>query len=109
MMDLDTPVKLLDALAAIFPEFRAEWEPDEVPATFHEVMLRFTPFFGPRATTVSPRELSRLGELISESVGRDGPLSNAVATCLLEHLHQVDAWRALKPHLSERARRQSRA
>jgi hypothetical protein len=109
MTDLDPLVQLLDALVAIFPEFLAEWEPDEVPASFHEVMLRFTPFFGSRATTASPRELGRLGDLINESVARDGALSNAVATCLLEHLHQVGAWRALRPHLSERATRQARA
>jgi hypothetical protein len=108
MTDPDSPVRLLDALVAIFPDFRAEWEPGGVPATFHEVMLRFTPFFGSRATAASPRELSQLGQLINTSVTGEGPLSNAVATCLLEHLHQIGAWRALKPHLSERARHESR-
>jgi hypothetical protein len=109
MTDVDTAARLLDALVAIFPAFRAEWEPGEDPTTFHEVILRFTPFFGPQATTAAPRELGRLGELINACVTSDGPLSNAVATCLLEHLHQIGAWRALKAHLSEQARRLSRA
>ena len=109
MLDPDAPSRLLDALAAIFPGFRREWEPDEVPGTHHEVMLRFTPFFGIRALTSSSQELARLGKLINESIASGGPLGNAVATCFLEHLHQVHAWAILKPHLSDLARSQSRA
>jgi hypothetical protein len=105
----ETPGRLLDALVAIFPEFRGEWETGETPDTFHQVMLGFTQFFGSRARSLSPEDLGRLGDLINKAVAQDGPLENAVATCLLEHLHQIDAWRAMKPHLSDLARRKSRA
>jgi hypothetical protein len=105
----ETPERLLDALAAIFPEFRGAWEVSEVPGTFHEVMLRFTPFFGSRARFASPEDLNRLGDLINKTVAQDGLIENAVATCLLEHLHQIDAWRAMKPYLSDLARQKSRA
>jgi hypothetical protein len=109
MADLSTPSGLLEDLAAIFPEFQDEWEPHEVPGTFHEVMLSFTSFFGTRASTSSQRELARLGELVNRCVATGGPLENAVATCFLEHLHQIRAWPILKPYLSDLARRLSHA
>ena len=99
----ETPDQLLDALAAIFPGFRGEWESGEVPHSFHGVMLRFTPYFGP----ASAADLASLGALVDRAIAVDGPLENAMATCFLEHLRQVDAWLALRPHLSEAARRKS--
>ena len=58
-----TPDSLRDALAAIYPDFLDEWEPDEAPETLHGVMLRFTPFFGTHSVSSTPAELARLGDL----------------------------------------------
>jgi hypothetical protein len=107
-MNLRTPERLLEALADVLPEFLQEWEAGEVPSTFHEVILRFTPFFGCRAKSFSPDELKRVGTLINDAVAEGGVIENAVSTCFLEHLRQIDAWRALKAYLSDRARRKSR-
>jgi hypothetical protein len=105
----ETPVRLLDALAAIFPAFRAEWEEGESPTTFHGVILRFTPFFGRHAGTLPPEALKTLGELVNAAVARGGLIENAFSTCLLEHLRQISAWRALEPYLSDLSKQRSRA
>ena len=60
----------------------------------------------------TPDSLGRVNHLVQDAglVGWDaGPLENAVSTCLLEHLHQIGAWKALRPHLGAEARRRSRA
>lgn len=101
----ETPEQLLDALTAIFPSFRGEWESGEVPHSFHGVMLRFTLYFG----SASAADLASLGALVDLAIAVDGPLENAVATCFLERLRQVDAWLAFRPHLSEAARLKSLA
>jgi hypothetical protein len=104
-----TPDELLDALGAMFPDFSAEWEQDERPTSFHGVLIRFTPFFGSVARTSPPHALRRLGNLINAAVAAGGPLENAMSTCLLEHLHQVGAWKMLQPYLSDPTKRRTRA
>lgn len=103
-MPLETPADLLAALGAICPGLHGEWEAGEEPASFHDVMRRFTDVFGSEAARLAPRELARVGAVLSEAVQRGGELENAVSTCLLEHLHQIRAWKAIKPYLSEAAR-----
>jgi hypothetical protein len=105
----ETPEQLLDALVAIFPRFREEWEDGEAPETFHGVMIRFSTFFVAPEHAGSPETLRRLGGLIDRAVAGGGPLENAVSTCLLEHLGQIDAWKLLRPYLSDATRLRSRA
>jgi hypothetical protein len=105
----ETPDQLLEALATLFPGFRDEWESGEVAHSFHGVMLRFTPYFGKAASLARADDLAGLAALIDRAVAVEGPLENAVATCFLEHLGQVGAWRLLRPHLSDPARDKTRA
>jgi hypothetical protein len=105
----ETPADLLDALVSIFPRFGAEWEDGEAPETFHGVKLRFSTFFDASDPSATPVALGRLGGLINRAVAGGGPLENAVSTCLLEHLHRIGAWQALRPYLSDSSRRRSRA
>ena len=91
----ETPQHLLDALIAIFPQFRQDWEDDETPDTFHHVMIRFSSFLSPTKHAACPRTLRQLGSLINQAVAAGGVLENAASTCLLEHLRQIGFWTVL--------------
>jgi hypothetical protein len=102
------PEQLLAELFAIFPLYRTGYAGpihDEAP-TFHSVLIAFSSF--PLASS-SEAELRDFGALVSAAVEGGGPLANAFETCLLEHLHQIRAERALRPHLSKTAREKTRA
>lgn len=93
------PEQLLEALFAIFPEYRAGYvEPihDGEP-TFHSVLIGFSSF--PLAAS-SERQLRDFGQWVSAAVAAGGPLANAFETCLLEHLHQTGAKWVLRRYLS---------
>lgn len=103
-----SPEQLLEELFAMFPQYRAEYtDPihDETP-TFHSVLIGFSSF---RLASSSEAQLRAFGELVSAAVAAGGPLANAFETCLLEHLHQIGADRALRPYLSKTVRERSRA
>ena len=92
----------------IFPQYRAAYDGpihDEAP-TFHSVLIGFSSF--PLASTSEP-ELRDFGALLSAAVAAGGSLGNGFETCLLEHLHQVRAERALRPYLSKTAREKTKA
>lgn len=78
-------------------------EEDE-PETFHRVLREFTYSFGKAARSLTAAELRQIGDLVNESVVRSDDLENAVATCFLEHLHQIQARDVLWPYLSKKAR-----
>jgi hypothetical protein len=103
-----SPEELLEALFAIFPEYRAHYSPihDEVPS-YHSVLIAFSTLFD--AASCSQKQLKTFGALINEAVTEDGELENALGTCLLEHLHQINAERALRPYLSKTARQKTHA
>ena len=103
-----TPEQLLEELFSIFPRYRAGYPGpihDEAP-TFHSVLIGFSSF--PLAPS-SEAELRDFGVLVSAAVAAGGSLANAFETCLLEHLHQIGAERALRPYLSKAARERIRA
>lgn len=100
----ETPEQLLDALVGIVPIFRDEWEADESPESVHGVMLRFTVFFGIHASSSTPGELRRLGDMINRAVASGGLLANAMETCFLEQLHQIRARKTLRPYLAREIR-----
>ena len=99
--------ELLTSLFVIFPSFQAEWladrEGEEWPNTsLHSVYLSFLPYVS--GTNASPEQVKRLAALINGAVSAGGDSENAVSTCFLEHLGQVDMLRPLRPLLSPEAR-----
>jgi hypothetical protein len=96
-----SPEELLETLFAIFPEYRPRYIPIHGDApSYHSVLIAFSTLFD--AASCSQKQLKTFGALISEAVAQDGELENAFGTCLLEHLHQIKAERALRPYLSNR-------
>jgi hypothetical protein len=103
-----TPEQLLADLFAIFPQYRSDYAGpihDETP-TFHSVLIGFSSF--PLASS-SESQLRDFGALVSAAIAAGGTLGNAFETCLLEHLHQIRAERALRPYLSTMAREKTKA
>jgi hypothetical protein len=106
-----TPEALLEELFTIFPEYRAAYDGpihDET-STYHSVLMAFTPFFGGRSASLPESQLRAFGELVNTAVAAGGLLENAFGTCLLEHLHQIQASKILRPHLSKAARERTHA
>jgi hypothetical protein len=104
-----SPAELKEQLCRLVPTFASDWEDpnpleEETPDTFHSVMREFTYSFGKAAHALPEARLKELGSLVDASVEHPGTLENAMATCFLEHLHQVKALKVLWPHLSQRAR-----
>jgi hypothetical protein len=77
--------------------------------TYHSVLREFVPFFGGELASFSQQQIHALSALVNAAVKEDGPLENAFSTALLEHLHQIRAEHALRPHLSKTAREKTRA
>jgi len=103
-----SPEELLERLFTIFPQYRERYNGpihDDEP-TFHSVLIGFGWF--PLATC-SEAELRDFGTLASAAVEHGGALGNAFETCVLEHLHQRRAERALRPFLSRTARERTKA
>jgi hypothetical protein len=107
--EMMTPDELRNLLEQIFPNFSHEWEDDEQSESLHHVMFVFTPFFGGQAGHAQPKQLEQLAKFINRSVQNDDKLENAISTCFLEHLHQINAERLLKPYLTDTAKRKLRA
>ena len=106
-----TPEQLLEELFSIFPKYRDEYTGpihDGAP-TYHSVIMAFVPFFGAELAAFSEAELRSFGMLVSSAVEAGGSLENAFGTCLLEHLHQIQALRVFRPYLSEMAREKTKA
>jgi hypothetical protein len=67
-------------------------------------MHNFTQCFGADHQEFSERQLTSLGQLLDEAVMVDDQLENAVSTCMLEHLRQINGYKALSPYLSKTAK-----
>lgn len=107
----DSPASLRMQLGLLLPSFIADCEdPNPLPAeedepeTFHRVMREFTYSFGKAANSLTAVSLHKIGNLVNEAVEQDDNLENAVATCFLEHLHQIHALKVLWPYLSPKSR-----
>jgi hypothetical protein len=101
---------LFAALREICPQFGDPEIVEEVRVSkhgFHCVMYHFTEYLGESINALSEQQRSALGDLINESVSVDDDLENAVSTCLLEHLHQIDCLIALSPYLSTTAKQRT--
>ena len=103
-----TPQELQDALCQVFPDFKPQWDDNE-PLTYHALLLEFTPHFGKAASTYSERQLRAFGDIVNRSIASGGTLENAVSTCFLEHMHQINVRKVLGPYLSREAKAKSHA
>jgi len=94
----------------VFPDFANDCTREELSneTTFHLVMIDFASYFGTGERS-SQAQLERLGAFVNEAVMLDDNLENAVGTCFLEHLRQIQGYRALAPYLSPRAKAKIRA
>ena len=95
------PNALLLALQSIFPDFGGEELFEDIragEASLHTIMIAFASWFDAKAA--KPSQLSGLAALIGHCVSIPNHLENAVATCLLEHLHQIDKQGILGKFLS---------
>ena len=107
----NTALELWEFLSSAIPSFRDAatgeeieyWERDPL-ASFHSVMMAFTDHFGESQANFSRKQIERLSEFINSSVEFDDKLENAVSTCLLEHLRQIEGYTTLAPFLSARAK-----
>lgn len=111
------PRHLLTSLQAIFPSFGREdrdvtgelKEAQTAEHGLHYVMRRFAEFFSTSGEEISDRQLRALGYLLNASVTVDDVLENAVSTCLLEHLRQMNRYKLIAPYLSKTAKRKAHA
>ena len=107
----ESPESLRKYLQVLIPRFFTDHfdpEPleDDFPDTFHTVMREFTYTYGVTAHELDNKTLKTLGELFSNICETEDSLSNAVATCFLEHLHQVNGLKPLWPYLTDKARKE---
>lgn len=110
------PEQLLAALQTIFPTFesqglREDLQDDLLPLSgkLHCIVRDFMDFFSSAQDEASEHQLKSLGSLINEAVAMDDVLENAVSTCMLEHLRQIEAYKALSPYLSPKAKERTHA
>jgi hypothetical protein len=99
--DLATPDGLLTALQRLFPAFGDDELVAVVQsgeANLHTVVIEFSSSFDASASTQS--QLTGLASLMSLCVAAKDELENAVGTCFLEHLRQLDRRRILWKYLS---------
>jgi len=100
-----TPQELREWLVTVFPSFQKEWDEEEDCHSLHQVFMLFAPYFGSNAQAFTEIQLTALGDLINRAVRNDDDLENAISTCFLEHLHQVNPDKVMSPHLSNQAKR----
>ncbi len=106
-----SPAELLEELYDIFPEYRGSYTgpTHDGDPSFHSVLVGFSTAFGRLASGASEGQLRAFAQLVNTAVEGGGDLENALGTCLLEHLHQIDALRELRPYLSKVARERTKA
>lgn len=111
-----TAKELREALVAVFPGFSQNCSTDDAreadasgEATLHMVMSEFCSYYSCCQEQFSARQLGSLGDIVNDAVAVDDDLENAVATCFLEHLRQVEGYKALAPHLSSAAKARTHA
>jgi hypothetical protein len=106
------PMQLLASLSDIFPQFGQEDLAEDVAEAgkigLHCAMRNFTDYFSENHREFSEHQLASLGRLLNEAVTVDDNLENAVSTCMLEHLHQINGYEILSPYLSRKARERTR-
>jgi len=110
------PQETLDQLVERFPDFDAWWKDENAPPedglvngvyyqwSHHSILQQFLQFFGSSSETFTKDQLQWFGRWVNAAVSVDDELENAVATCFLEHAHQLNVEHLLAPYLSARAK-----
>jgi hypothetical protein len=96
--------ELREWLIDLFPSFQEEWEENENDITLHGVLIVFTQYFGAEKDKFNEKQIKILAEFINKSVVKDDDLENAISTCFLEHLNQINSGKLMKPFLSKLAK-----
>jgi len=97
-------IELREWLINIFPSFQEEWEENENDITLHAVLIVFTQYFGAEQEKFNKKQIKKLADFINKSVEKDDDLENAISTCFLEHLNQIESGKLMKPFLSKIAK-----
>jgi hypothetical protein len=72
---------------------------------FHNIMMSFA---WCSIAGLTEGQLQALGMVLNQAVAEDDALENAVSTCFLEHLRQINGYQALEAYLDERAKAKTR-
>jgi len=111
-----TARELWTELTRLFPDFARDHTAQDLEASeraggarLHSVMIPFSQYFGAVRDSFSETQLKNLGQLLNEAVEVDDDLENAVSTCFLEHLQQIDSYKLLAPFLGRRAKDKTHA
>ncbi len=97
-----SPAQLLEFLVELFPEFRARWDDEDNNMnrngddfTAHGICAEFSHFYIEKGFTAEPTIIGKLFQKIEELVASDpedrDPVANAVCTCFLENIAQLEA------------------
>ena len=104
--------KLIEDLAALFPQFEQEWredtDGDTWDHTLHSVWMSFAPLCQNYLEAAPNKTRDQFCQLVNEQVAAGGGYENAVSTCLLEHASQLGVRKLIQSHLSEDAKRELR-
>jgi len=104
------PDRLRARLVELCPRYQPpppEEHDDELG--MHSVMADFLVWFGRYGRELDARALQRIASFLDEAVVLNDNLENAVSTCFLEHLRQVQGHQALAPYLSRSVKSKLRA
>lgn len=106
--NLALQMDVVERLVSIIPAFKAEWaarcDGEEIPwSTPHAAYIVFLPVL--KRTELTERQANAFACLANGAVAQGGAAENAISTCILEHLRGSQVLKALKPHLSDEARR----
>jgi hypothetical protein len=102
--------QLLDQLRRMFPAFESHSrDGDEDVPSLHSVMAAFLIWFGINARRQEEVALKQFASFLDQAVAVDDVLENAMTTCFLEHLRQVNSYKILAPHLSKEPRTKTKA
>ena len=95
-------------LVKVFPSYASQLEKDkqddEWGYSLHSLFRDFLHFFSKNEGSFTEKQLKNFAEFVNESVVEKDDLENAISTCFLEHLSQVNAAKAVKPLLSSQAK-----
>ena len=95
-------------LVSIFPTYaellKQDKEDQEWEYSMHSLFRDFIHYFSENIKEMDSKQLKKMANFINEAVEIDDDLENAISTCFLEHLYQVNAVKQIKPMLSKLAK-----
>jgi hypothetical protein len=94
--DINSPVRLAEALTKMFPMFADELEGDEI-TSYHQVIQRLTPVITGYLREAPKRTVQSFCKIVNEMVAAGSEKENAISTCLLEHASTVEVRNIIRP------------